>query len=45
MVARTAPFTWISVLIFAAALVALFRFKVETAWIIPAAGIAGLLFY
>lgn len=44
-VARTAPPTWISVLIFGAALVALFRFKVETAWIIPAAGIAGLLLY
>jgi chromate transporter len=44
-VARTAPATWISVLIFGAALVALFRFKVETAWIIPAAGITGLLLY
>ena len=44
-VARTAPLTWISVLIFGATLVALLRFKVETAWIIPAAGIAGLLLY
>lgn len=44
-VALTAPSTWISVLIFGPALVALFRFKVETAWIIPAAGIAGLLLY
>jgi chromate transporter len=44
-VARTAPMTWISVLIFGAALVALLRFKVETAWIIPAAGLAGLLLY
>lgn len=44
-VARTAPMTWISALIFGAALVALLRFKVETAWIIPAAGIAGLLLY
>ncbi len=44
-VANTAPSTWISVLIFGAALVALLRFKVETAWIIPAAGIAGLLLY
>ena len=44
-VARTAPFTWITVFIFGAALIALFRFKVETAWIIPAAGIAGLLLY
>ena len=44
-VARTAPLNWISLLIFGAALVALFRFKLETAWIIPAAGIAGLVLY
>jgi len=44
-VARTAPFTGTSALIFGAALVALLRFKIETAWIIPAAGIAGLLLY
>ena len=44
-VGRTAPLTWISVLIFGASIVALFRFKIETAWIIPAAGIVGLLLY
>ncbi len=44
-VGRTAPGTWISLLIFGASLVALLRFKVETAWIIPAAGIAGMLLY
>jgi len=44
-VAMTAPSTWISVLIFGTVLVALLRFKIETAWIIPAAGIAGLLLY
>lgn len=44
-VGRTAPFTVISALIFGIALIALLRFKVETAWIIPAAGIAGLLLY
>jgi chromate transporter len=44
-VARTAPVNAISLLIFCAALLALLRFKVETAWIIPAAGIAGLLLY
>jgi chromate transporter len=44
-VARTAPVNGISFLIFGAALLALLRFKVETAWIIPAAGIAGLLLY
>ena len=44
-VARSAPPNAISLLIFCAALVALLRFKVETAWIIPAAGITGLLLY
>jgi chromate transporter len=44
-VARSAPANWISLLIFGAALLALLRFKVETAWIIPAAGIAGLMLY
>lgn len=44
-VGRTAPLTWTSVLIFGASLVALFRFKIETAWIIPAAGIVGMLMY
>jgi chromate transporter len=44
-VARSAPLNLISLLIFCAALVALLRFKVETAWIIPVAGIAGLLLY
>ncbi len=45
IIARSAPLTWISVLIFVAALVALLRFKVETAYVIPVAGVAGLLFY
>jgi chromate transporter len=45
VVVRTAPQNIVSLLIFGAALVALFRFKIETAWIIPAAGIAGLLLY
>jgi chromate transporter len=44
-VGRTAPINGISVLIFGSALLALMRFKVETAWIIPAAGAAGLLLY
>ena len=45
IVGRTAPWHWASALILAAALVALIRFKVETALIIPAAGLAGLVFY
>jgi chromate transporter len=44
-VARTAPVNGISFLIFGVALLALLRFKIETAWIIPAAGIMGLLLY
>jgi chromate transporter len=44
-VGRTAQLNVVSVLIFGVALVALLRFKVETAWIIPAAGLAGLLLY
>ncbi len=44
-VARSAAPNAISLLIFCAALIALQRFKVETAWIIPAAGITGLLLY
>lgn len=38
-------FSVISLLIFGLTLLALLRFKVETAWVIPAAGIAGLLLY
>lgn len=45
LVMRTAPLNAITLLIFGAALIALLRFKVETAWIIPAAGITGLLLY
>jgi chromate transport protein ChrA len=45
MVARTAPSTWISGVLFLASLVLLIRLKVETAWVIPAAGVAGLLLY
>lgn len=36
---------WQSALIFAAALVALWRFRVDVAWVIPSAGLAGLLLY
>jgi chromate transporter len=45
MVGRTAPLTWVSALIFGAAIIALLRFKVETAWIVPLAGAAGMLLY
>jgi chromate transporter len=45
VVLRSAQPNWVSPVIFGAGLLALLRFKVETAWIIPAAGIAGLLLY
>ena len=45
VVARTAEMNWISLLIFCVALIALLRFKVEVVWIIPIAGITGLLLY
>jgi chromate transporter len=45
VVGRTADPTWVSLLIFGASLVALFRFKIDVAWIIPAAGIIGILLY
>jgi len=38
-VGRTAPQHWLSAVIFAAALVALLRFKVEVIWLIPVAGL------
>ena len=45
VIARTAQPNMVSFAIFAAALVALLRFKVETAWIIPVAGVVGVLAY
>jgi chromate transporter len=44
-VGGTAPHQWVSVLIFATALIALMRLRVQVAWIIPAAGLTGLLLF
>jgi chromate transporter len=44
-IGSTAAPTWQSALIFLVALVALLRFRVDVVWIIPSAGLAGLLFY
>jgi chromate transporter len=41
----TAVPNWLSAVIFLAALTVLFRFRVDVAWIIPSAGLAGLLLY
>jgi chromate transporter len=45
VVAKTAQPNWVSLLIFAATLFAILRFKVEVVWIIPIAGVIGLLLY
>lgn len=44
-VGMTAQQHWLSLLIFAAALLAQLRFKLDVVWIIPTAGLAGLLLY
>ena len=41
----SAPHHWASLLIFAAALIALLRLHVEVVWIIPVAGLAGLALF
>lgn len=45
VIGRTAAPVWISVAIFATALYALVRWRVEAVWIIPPAGVLGLLLY
>jgi chromate transporter len=45
VVARTVPQSWISLAIFAAALLALLKWRIEVVWIIPAAGLAGMVLY
>jgi chromate transporter len=44
-VGMTAPQHWVSILIFAAALLAQLKFKLDVIWVIPAAGLAGILLY
>jgi chromate transporter len=45
VVGLSAPHHWFSLVIFGLALFALLRLRLEVVWIIPSAGIAGLLFY
>jgi len=45
VVGSTAPQHWASAVILATALIAIIRFRVEVALIIPVAGIAGLALY
>jgi chromate transporter len=44
-VGMTAQHHWVSLLIFAAALLAQLKFKLDVVWVIPTAGLAGLLLY
>lgn len=44
-VGATAPQHWVSIMIFAVALLALMRFKVQVVWVIPAAGLTGLVLF
>jgi chromate transporter len=44
-VGSSAPPHWASLLIFAAALAALLRFRLDVVWVIPPAGVAGLLLF
>lgn len=45
VIGGTAPSHWASLLIFVAALITLMRFRIEVVWIIPAAGLLGLMAY
>ncbi|MGB5396805.1 MAG: chromate efflux transporter [Gammaproteobacteria bacterium] len=45
VVLQSAEQNWISLSIFVVALLSLLKFKIEVAWIIPAAGLAGYLLY
>lgn len=45
VVGRTIPHHWASAVILAVALIAIIRFRVEVALVIPVAGIAGLILY
>ena len=44
-VGMTAQHQWLSLVIFAAVLLAQLKFKLDVLWVIPAAGLAGLLMY
>lgn len=45
VVAQTAQAHWATALIFVAALLAIWRFRLEVIWVIPLAGLLGLLLY
>jgi chromate transporter len=45
VIGKGAQFHWVSLIIFMGCMVALMRFKVDIVWIIPSAGILGMLLY
>lgn len=45
VIATTTDMSWATLLVFAVALFALLKLKLEVVWIIPSAGIAGLLLF
>jgi chromate transporter len=45
VIGKGSQFHWVTLLIFLGCLVALMRFKVDIVWIIPSAGVLGLLLY
>lgn len=45
VVAQSTHLVWTTLLIFVAAMIALMRLRVEVVWVIPTAGLAGLLLY
>jgi chromate transporter len=45
VIGRGAVFHWGTLMIFLVALVALVRLRVDVVWIIPAAGVIGILLY
>ncbi|HEX20224.1 MAG TPA: chromate efflux transporter [Acidiferrobacteraceae bacterium] len=45
VIAQSTHLVWTTLIIFVAAMIALMRFRVEVVWVIPTAGLAGLLLY
>lgn len=45
LIGQTAAPVWLSAAIFAAALIALMRFRIDVVWIVPPAGFVGMLFF
>ena len=44
-IGKSAPPHWISIVLFAASLIALLRYRIEAVWVVPVAGAAGFILY